>query len=298
QEKSQTFDVTRTKNPRYAVEQAEFDLFRVSLATLIVVNKPIYQYGYSQSENRILAPRRPKSIKLEFFDELISELATGKRASRKSSMRAQSFAIATMATGLRPAEWSNVELAEYERNRLYQDDTPEGSIVLTVQTAKRKVGEPPSRRDFIIHPGVEQDHIRRHIFLRDDFLKKTKMQKSAAEEEYTHETSKILSNMSKMIWPMHPERWMTLYTLRGQARANFERKFGAEVAAAMAGHSMTVGQRSYAGPTRASLRKGQRLIQPGRESLRIAQEMTAEPVETLESEPTEEDISVGQSPSF
>ncbi|MEC5218971.1 hypothetical protein RCH09_003951, partial [Actimicrobium sp. GrIS 1.19] len=31
QEKSQTFDVTRTKNPRYAVEQAEFDLFRVSL---------------------------------------------------------------------------------------------------------------------------------------------------------------------------------------------------------------------------------------------------------------------------
>ncbi|MEC5218910.1 hypothetical protein RCH09_003885, partial [Actimicrobium sp. GrIS 1.19] len=32
QEKSQTFDVTRTKNPRYAVEQAEFDLFRVFLA--------------------------------------------------------------------------------------------------------------------------------------------------------------------------------------------------------------------------------------------------------------------------
>ncbi|MEC5218889.1 hypothetical protein RCH09_003864, partial [Actimicrobium sp. GrIS 1.19] len=41
QEKSQTFDVTRTKNPRYAVEQAEFDLFRVSLKirTMVADNR-------------------------------------------------------------------------------------------------------------------------------------------------------------------------------------------------------------------------------------------------------------------
>lgn len=267
-----------------------------ALAALITVNSPPTPEGYKEKDNRHLQTVRPKSAKLEHFNELISELVTSKMGRNKSSTQVQSFAIATLATGLRPIEWVESEIKIATEKDMPDGQSCKGHMVLTIQTAKKKSTDKKSCRDIIIAPGTELDHIHQHIHLRSEFIARSKMSEDAAAAEYARECSRIIRSTCTRLWPMNPDRWMTLYTLRGQAAANFKQMFGKEIAAAICGHSTKIAAGHYAPQRKANLAKMKMTVQAGPESLRIAQEMIPEQSNAAEVESASENPGVSQSP--
>ena len=82
-------------------------LIRALAMLLIVAAKP---YGADLLPPR--PPSRGKSIKSRDFDRIITHQATNYAEKNQSARRAQSFAMATIATGLRPTEWVGAKLRD------------------------------------------------------------------------------------------------------------------------------------------------------------------------------------------
>lgn len=253
-----------------------------ALAALIVVSSPPYAPVRAQRKR----VSRTKSIKAADFDKIITHLATAYSERNQVARRAQSFAMSTIATGLRPSEWANATLRPAAQAEVPPGEPAAGWLALEVGTAKRKQGEPDWKRTIIVEPGIYAIHIRQHYDAMHEFL----ASESGAEDpvtNYLKRASRALKRACVELWPkatrgQAPVR-ITLYTLRHQARANVAAAFGGFVAAAMMGHSPSTGENWYSGKHRAhsSSRKvrnaGVPVPIPGQDVLQKANEFMNNP---------------------
>lgn len=226
-----------------------------ALAALIVVSKHPYldqvnlkKLAKGKREGRV------KSIRARFFDQLITHLATAYPPQNKNAKRAQSFALATIATGLRPSEWLTTTLRPATPADMPDNESPDGWLALHVKTAKRKEGEDDWYRTILVEPGAFQTHIRIHY---DNIVEASEKSPDVVEPDrnYIRRCSSVMAQACKVLWPEQPDRWITLYSLRSQARANIALAHGTYIAAAMLGHSPSKSVRYYAGSQRANTRR-------------------------------------------
>lgn len=86
---------------------------------------------------------RIKSIGVAHFEQLIDELANGADAKSVRVQRAQAFAVATLATGMRPGEWLDTEIRDVKEHDFVDGTNPKGWAALVINTSKRKETEAP-----------------------------------------------------------------------------------------------------------------------------------------------------------
>lgn len=227
----------------------------IALAALVTISKQPYQSKKKDDGNA-----RNKTIKSKYFDQLITHLATGYIQRNMMAKYAHSFALATIATGLRPAEWLSVDLRPARQDEMPDARPADGWLAIHVLTAKRKEDEPDWPRTLLIEPGIHQIHIRQHYQWFMQAIEKSK-DPDVPEKVYINRCSSMLKRACKELWPYKPERWITLYSLRSQARANIASVHGNYVAAGMLGHSLEKGQRYYAGSTRNNLSRSSARVQ-------------------------------------
>lgn len=245
-----------------------------ALAALITFPKKPYSDERAPQEKRV----RVKTVRSAHYEQLMRELYMGRTAKKKSVARTRAFAAATLATGLRPSEWDGAELRPARQEEVPAGTDPAGWMALVVNTTKRKDYEAQWVRTIILEPGIHQIIIQEHMNLRNKFISESTEQDAGSR--YTRRCSTSLSSACAALWPAKPERWITLYTLRSQARANIASQFGAFVAAAMLGHSVAKSQRFYGGMQLANLPRGGKnksgltpVPFPGPDCLAMAQEM-------------------------
>jgi hypothetical protein len=233
----------------YLVRGYPVTSYLVALAALITVSRQPYQ-GYKKD-----GVGRVKSIRTKYFDMIINQLATGYIKRNHLVIYTQSFAIATFTTGLRPSEWASASFRQAKDKDMPEGLSPKGWMVLELLTGKRKDDEPDWPRHLLIPPGVNQAHIGQHLDWFQEAGRKSEG-KPLPYNEYIRNCSKMLKKACVTLWPKHEERWITLYSLRSQARANIAKLHGQFVAAAMLGHSVNKSTSYYAGSKRANLPRG------------------------------------------
>lgn len=270
--------------------QPQPTLIRALAALIVVSAKPYGESRASAARASLEKPRatRDKSIPAKQFDKIITHLATAYSERNQWARRSQSFAMASIATGLRPTEWVNAVTRPALPSEVPPGESEAGWLAVVVHTAKRKAGEPDWVRTVIVEPGVYQIHVRQHyeeiqaaIALRAD--------PHDAAKNYSRRCSAALGRACKELWPTgsrgkKPIR-ITLYSLRHQARANVAAAYGAFVAASMMGHSPWVGENWYTGKHRANAYSGPRKVRnagipvpvPGHDVLEKAVEFEQNP---------------------
>lgn len=218
-----------------------------ALAWLIVITKSPSHQGKTPEKK----PYRAKSLPARKFQELITYLATNHSRRNRVALRAQSFAMATFATGLRPGEWLSVLTRPAETNEVPPGECPEKWLALVVRTSKRKSNEDDWYRTILIPPGTYQTHIRQHqTFLREAVARSSDAHRP--DNTYIKRCSTMIHRACKQLWPNREEWHCTLYSLRSQARANVSREYGRYVGAAMLGHAPAKSSSYYAGARRAN----------------------------------------------
>jgi len=230
-----------------------------ALAALIVVSAKPYGAGRPPAARAA----RDKSIPAKQFDKIITHLATAYSERNQWARRSQSFAMATIATGLRPTEWVNAEIRPALPSEVPLGQAEAGWLAVVVDTAKRKAGEPDWVRTIVVEPGVYQIHVRQHYEEIQAALA-SRADAHEAAKNYSRRCSTALGRACKELWPTgvrgkSPIR-ITLYSLRHQARANVAAAYGAFVAAAMMGHSPWMGENWYTGKHRANSYSGPRKV--------------------------------------
>lgn len=257
-----------------------------ALAVLIIKSGYPYEIPTRVARVDIRAGRESgaKSITASKFEELTNYLATGYPRQNKNAVRAQIMALATMATGLRPTEWKNSTLRDATSNEVPEGEDPQNWLALVVKTAKRKNNEQEWIRTLLIPPGVQQIHIRRHRKMIQDLVDPSADPNSDETDRYINKAmTTALTRACKELWPSRPQDWVTMYTFRSQARANFTRLHGKFIAAAMLGHSVDKSEDFYAGSHRANLTSGEKnkesyaIPQPGLDVLERANAMMLQP---------------------
>jgi hypothetical protein len=227
-----------------------------ALAALIVASKKPMADPRSLGAPQVSSRRpRTKSVSAADFEKLINHLATGYSTRNLRPLKAQSFAMAILATGLRPAEWARTTIRPARADEVPHGESPEGWIALEVDTAKRKDDEPGWKRTIVVEPGLYQVHIHQHHDQLHAFLNSNPTAEDPATN-YSVRCSRALKKACEELWPearrgKAPVR-VTLYTLRHQARANIAAAYGGFVAAAMMGHSPHTGENWYSGKHRAN----------------------------------------------
>lgn len=230
-----------------------------ALAALIVVSAKPYGAGRPPAARAA----RDKSIPAKQFDKIITHLATAYSERNQWARRSQSFAMATIATGLRPTEWVNAQIRPALPSEVPLGQAEAGWLAVVVDTAKRKAGEPDWVRTIVVEPGVYQIHVRQHYEEIQTALA-SRADAHEAAKNYSRRCSTALGRACKELWPTgvrgkSPIR-ITLYSLRHQARANVAAAYGAFVAAAMMGHSPWMGENWYTGKHRANSYSGPRKV--------------------------------------
>jgi len=230
-------------------------LVRALAALIVASRKPMADPRANGSG--ALATRRPrtKSVSASDFEKLINHLATGYSARNLRPIKAQSFAMAILATGLRPAEWTRTSIRPARADEVPPGDSADGWIALEVDTAKRRDDEPGWKRTILVEPGLYQVHVRQHHAQLHAFLNSNPTAEDPSSN-YSVRCSRALKKACEELWPESrrgkaPVR-VTLYTLRHQARANIAAAYGGFVAAAMMGHSPHTGENWYSGKHRAN----------------------------------------------
>lgn len=230
-----------------------------ALATLLVVSAKPYGAGRPPAARSV----RSKSIPAKDFDKVITHLATAYSERNQWARRAQSFAMATIATGLRPTEWVNAVIRPALPAEVPLGEPEAGWLAVVVDTAKRKAGEPDWERTIVVESGVYQIHVRQHYEEIQAALT-SRAEPHDAAKNYSKRCSAALGRACKELWPTStrgkdPIR-ITLYSLRHQARANVAAAYGGFVAAAMMGHSPHTGSNWYTGKHRANSFTGPRKV--------------------------------------
>jgi hypothetical protein len=220
-----------------------------ALAGLIVASKRPQSFSLNGARKR--PPRPAKSIRMIYFTELVNYLVGGFPEKNTNARRAQSFAMAALATGLRPIEWANAVLREPTADEVKGLGNPADWLAIDVTTAKRKDNEKEWMRTLLIPPGAYQIHIRQHYDAVQEYIRESRARSPMVL--YIRHCSTVMAAACEQLWPYQPDRRFTLKTLRSQARANFAAKYGHYVAAAMLGHSPGTSMSSYAGKHRANL---------------------------------------------
>lgn len=225
-----------------------------ALAMLIVFSRR--PYGRHEKGDVVGKPKaKNKTLQARFFVDLVTHLAVGYPARNKLCRMAQSAAIATLTTGMRPGEWVDAVLREPTPEEMPNGLSPKGWLAVVVQTSKRKDYEDVWVRTLLIEPGSNQAHIQQHYrFLMESIAKRPK----ALDPGLYHNRhcSSAIIKACKELWPQYPNRWVTLTSLRSQANANFTAVHGPYVAAGMMGHSPAKGRYHYAGASRSNLPRG------------------------------------------
>lgn len=229
-----------------------------ALASLIVFSKKPNRVANVEESRDGKQRSRVKSIKSRYYNQLIDHLANGFSARNLNARRAQSFAIATLSTGLRPSEWRLAKLRPARQDEMPDGNSCEGWMAIEVNTAKRKNEEEVWIRTLLIEPGPNQIHIRQHHATLMESVR-TAQDRLHPDKLYIRRCSTAMSNACKQLWPGREHLWITLYSLRSQARANFASVHGTYLAAAMMGHSPRLGQDCYAGSQRANLNRGAKI---------------------------------------
>ena len=270
--------------------QPQPTLIRALAALIVVSAKPYGESRASAARAALEKPRttRDKSIPAKQFDKIITHLATAYSERNQWARRSQSFAMASIATGLRPTEWVNALIRPALPSEVPRGESDVGWLAIVVDTAKRKAGEPDWVRTVIVEPGVYQIHVRQHYEEIQAALAQRADAHDAAKN-YSRRCSAALGRACKELWPTgvkgkKPIR-ITLYSLRHQARANVAAAYGAFVAAAMMGHSPWVGENWYTGKHRANAYSGPRKVRnagipvalPGHDVLEKAAEFEQNP---------------------
>jgi hypothetical protein len=232
----------------------------IALAALIIVKKPPYKEISQKAPRPATNGVRNKSLRTRYFEELITHLAVDYAPINIGVRRAQSFAIATLATGLRPTEWKHAHLHAAEPDEVPGVQSSEGWLCLRIKTAKRKEHEVDWDRTFYIEPGICQIHIIQHYESLMEYVGVALESDPTAENPdklYIRRASRKLADACKHLWPNKSALWITLASLRSQARANFAAAYGVNTAAAMLGHSPATSQSYYAGSHRAYSKGGE-----------------------------------------
>lgn len=268
-----------------------------ALASLIVVSgKP-----YNDERPPTIRGKRTKSLPARDFDRIITHLATAYSEQNRVARRAQSFAMATIATGLRPIEWLRASLRQATEEEVPKGESPASWLAIDVDTAKRKTGEPDWKRTILVEPGVYQIHVRQHVEAMHAFIAAETGSADPAKN-YSRRCSLALRRACEELWPQtnkpgkQPLR-VTLYTLRHQARANIASAYGGFVAASMMGHTPGTSQSCYAGKHRANTSSGPRKVRnagipvpvPGQNVLAKAQEFEMNPTLMQQSADQQDD---------
>ena len=226
------FDDTATS---YALQGFPVDSYHIAMGVLIVVvRKPA-------NDVRPLATKphtRPTSIKRKHFTELLNALATQKGL----LVKAQSFAIATLATGLRPGEWRDAVLRQAEPADMTIDTAHDDWLVLEVNTSKQREKKV---RTLLIRSGIDSLHINQHLAFISEIPAIARSHKTDPVAGFIKRCSSIVAMRCKQIWPSYPDRWVTLSSLRSQARANFVARFGDRLANEMMGNDADGGRKFY-----------------------------------------------------
>lgn len=268
-----------------------------ALAALITYNKK--HHDDARGEEYAGKQVRVKSIGLDHFERLLDELANGPEATSIRVQRTQAFAIATIATGMRPGEWLDTIIRDATEMDFVDGTNPEGWTALVINTSKRKQTEVPWVRTILIQPGHYQVHIHQHVRMVKHFLEKTNGT-YPFETQYIQKCTSTLTKAARRLWPKNPERWITLYSLRSQARANLVSVHGADIGAAMLGHSPEKSSRFYAGSHRANLPRGGAgafmLPKPGIDCLVKAGEFALR-MESAETAPSESEAAPSEAPA-
>jgi hypothetical protein len=228
-----------------------------ALAALIVASRKPMTDHRSLAGSQVAPGRRPrtKSVSAADFEKLINHLATGYSERNLRPLKAQSFAMAILATGLRPAEWARTSIRPARSDEVPPGESPDGWISLEVDTAKRRDDEPGWKRTILVEPGLYQVHVRQHHAQLHAFLSSSPTAEDPSTN-YSVRCSRALKKACEELWPESrrgkPPVRVTLYTLRHQARANIAAAYGGFVAAAMMGHSPHTGENWYSGKHRAN----------------------------------------------
>lgn len=231
------FEVTAAT---YELQGWPTDSYYIAMGVLIVV---VRNPGEDERPPEAQPPKRPGSMKQEHFTDLINQLAANKKG---LPLKAQSFAIVTLATGVRPGEWRDIVMRPATAGDMTINESHVDWFVLEVNTSKRKSGQDAKIRTLLIHRGMETLHITQHLeFVREVMAIDPSTRRTDPMEAFIKQCSSVISSRCKQMWPKHPERWVTLYTLRSQARANFVLQFGDELASEMMGHDAEVGRKFY-----------------------------------------------------
>lgn len=248
--------------------------YNKALAALIIQSAPPFDDSRKEA-GEYAPPERARTVRSAIFDRLLSDISTSRRAKSKWAMRTHSFAVATVATGMRPEEWWDAAARPATPEDMIGGASHDGVLHLTIRTAKRKVDEPEWIRTLLIPPGHEQTHILQHMQLRDEWIAESTQAPATAHKFYRDTCTKRLSQTSELLWPGDETRRVTLYTLRGQARANFASVYGEHLTAAMLGHSTRKSVDFYPGKHLANLRtkaveRNPTMVAPGRDCLEKA----------------------------
>lgn len=292
-----TFDMRAVELEKQGLPQPT--MIRALAALIVTSQKP-----YTGDRVRATRKARTKSVRAADFDRIITHLATAYSERNQTARRAQSFAMATIATGLRPIEWVNAKLRPAEAAEVARGENPAAWLAIEVDTAKRKNDEPDWKRTILVGPGIYQIHVRQHYEGIHSFLASDPDSEDPTDN-YTQRCTNALNRACKELWPrttrgQAPIR-ITLYTLRHQARANVAAAYGGFVAAAMMGHSVHTGENHYSGKHRANTGAGPRQRQtgipvpaPGQDVLAKAMEFQNNPA-LMEAAPSIDDLNFNAS---
>ncbi len=228
-----------------------------AFAILICLTSPIFVDERNDDEK----PRgRAKWLQQKWIDELFrhleSEIQRRTGDARAIAAQALTFARVTLGTGVRPIEWANAQLRP-----AVEDDFPgdyvEGWYLLKVQTAKQKAARKhiPRTREILIR-GELVELVQLHLANYRAQAERVDVKCRKPEAQFAVRSSRQISEASERLWPGEPERRAALYTFRGQARADFTRWFGAEIAAVLLGHGFHTGQNHYPGERRSNDKRG------------------------------------------
>ncbi len=247
---------------------SDYSSYRRALAALIVIQRPPLQQAAANHR----AHERSKIMGRTRYEQLVTSLA------RPRTKKAQDFVIATMVAGLRPGEWANASLRPAEARDMTTDESPSKWSVLTTRTSKRKGDLAFETRSLLLRHGVDYSLVVSHMNNFAAALAKTQTKGGrplAADggARFINHTSDVVKKACRRLWPEKPEHWATLYILRSQARANFTKLYGVEIAAAMLGHAPRTGQGFYAPKRAGSVGNRDPLVFPGKDVLERAAKM-------------------------
>jgi hypothetical protein len=220
-----------------------------AIACLIAINRK------PSSDHAAKFPKlqKVKSIHVRHFDALMDSLRKSFDSDGIIARRTHAFAIATLASGVRPCEWEQLEIIAPTIESVGRACLDKNAVVLKINTGKRKINEQTWIRSLVIKSANQIEAIRSHQRMITAYCAKSKSTKPA--EDYLNESTSYLKRKCRELWPTHPDRWITIYSLRSQARANFVAKFGGELGSVMIGHSRSVGEKFY-----TPIKKAQRKI--------------------------------------